>query len=118
MRCVNDALRCVFRCEEFAEWETIDLLISLDINMPGCVNGAEVLAQVKANHTTRKDVITLSSTVSLREITRCHELGCSGCITQPINPARLIETIKRLERFLKNIRPLAADREALRGPAS
>jgi CheY-like chemotaxis protein len=98
------ALNYVFRRGEFAGREGGDPLILLDINMPGSVNGIEVLRQIKADPETRKTpVIMLSTTDDPREIALCYELGCSVYITKPVDPIQFIEAVKRLGLFLQVI---------------
>ena len=99
------ALDYVFRRGEFAGREGADPLILLDINMPGSVNGVEVLRQVKAHPLTRKTpILMLSTTTDAREIALCYDLGCSVYITKPVDPIQFIEAIKRLGLFLQVIR--------------
>jgi CheY-like chemotaxis protein len=103
------ALDYIFRRGEFEGRANVNLLILLDINMPGSVNGVEVLRQMKADPQTRKTpAIMLSTTDDPREIGKCYELGCSIYITKPVDPVQFIEAIKRLGLFLQIIR-LAAD---------
>lgn len=99
------ALDYVFRRGGFADRAGPDPLILLDINMPGSLDGVEVLRQIKASPATRKTpVIMLSTTDDPREIARCYELGCSVYITKPVDPIQFIEAIKRLGLFLQVIR--------------
>jgi CheY-like chemotaxis protein len=99
------ALDYIFRRGEFAGRVGADPLILLDINMPGSVNGIEVLRQIKADPATRKTpVIMLSTTDDPREITLCYELGCSVYITKPVDSLQFIDAIKRLGLFLQVIR--------------
>lgn len=77
-----------------------ELLLLLDINMPG-VDGVEVLRQVKANRETKQiPVVMLTTTDDPREVNRCYELGCNVYITKPVQPAAFIEAIKRLGLFI------------------
>ncbi|MGB6687144.1 MAG: response regulator [Terracidiphilus sp.] len=106
------ALEYVFRRGEFAQRPAGDPLMLLDLNMPGTVNGVEVLRQIKSNPATQKmPVIMLSTTDDPREIARCYELGCSVYITKPVDSAQFIEAIKRLGFFLQIIRVAKADIE-------
>ncbi len=107
------ALDYVFRRGEFAERAGAEPLILLDINMPGGVNGVEVLRQIKADPVTQKmPVIMLSTTDDPREISLCYELGCSVYITKPVDPIQFIEAIKRLGLFLQVISLPEVDLEA------
>lgn len=99
------ALDYLFRRGEFAARVSANPLILLDINMPGSVNGVEVLRQVKDNPRTRKiPIIMLSTTSDAREVALCYDLGCSVYITKPVDPIQFIEAIKRLGLFLQVIR--------------
>jgi len=99
------ALDYVFSRGEFASRPTADPLLLLDLNMPGSVNGMEVLRQIKASPITQRvPVIILSTTDDAREIGRCYDLGCSVYITKPIDPIHFIEAIKRMGLFLQIIR--------------
>lgn len=99
------ALNFLFRRGEYAGRLGADPLVLLDINMPGAVNGIEVLRQIKASPETHKTpVIMLSTTDDPREIALCYELGCSVYITKPVDPMQFIEAIKRLGLFLQVIR--------------
>ena len=73
-----------------------ELLVLLDINMPG-INGVEVLRQIKADTTTKKiPVMMLTTTDDPREVNHCYELGCNVYITKPVDSAAFIEAIRRL----------------------
>ena len=112
------ALDYVFRRGEFAGRSEEESLILLDINMPGCVNGIEVLRQIKADPATRKTpVIMLSTTDDPREVARCYDLGCSVYITKPVDSVQFIEAIKRLGLFLQIISLAAVNQGALAGAA-
>jgi CheY-like chemotaxis protein len=111
------ALDYIFRRGEYANRTGDSLLILLDINMPGSINGIEVLRQIKADHrTARTPVIMLSTTDDPREISLCYELGCSVYITKPVDPLQFIEAIKRLGLFLQVIRLPEIDAEAEAAP--
>ncbi len=104
------ALDYVFRRGEFAQRTREDPLMLLDINMPGTVDGVEVLRQIKGDPATQKmPVIMLSTTDDPREIARCYELGCSVYITKPVDSAQFIEAIQRLGLFLSIIRLAQGD---------
>jgi CheY-like chemotaxis protein len=77
-----------------------DLLVLLDINMPG-LDGVEVLRQIKADAEAKKvPVLMLTTTDDPREINRCYELGCNVYITKPIDPAAFMAAIQRLGLLL------------------
>jgi len=77
------------------------LLLVLDINMP-CLDGVEVLQQIKADESTSKlPCIMLTTTDDPREIQRCYEIGCSVYITKPVEYEQFVEAVKRLGLFLQ-----------------
>jgi CheY-like chemotaxis protein len=77
-----------------------ELLVLLDINMPG-VDGVEVLRQIKADAGTKKiPVIMLTTTDDPREINRCYELGCAVYVTKPVDPSAFIDAVHRLGLFI------------------
>jgi len=81
-----------------------ELLVLLDINMPG-VDGVEVLRRIKSNEKTRKiPVIMLTTTDDPREINRCYELGCNVYVTKPVDPSAFIEAVRRLGLFISVVR--------------
>jgi CheY-like chemotaxis protein len=106
------ALDYIFKRGEFALEHTADPLLLLDLNMPGSINGVEVLRQIKADAVTQRvPVIILSTSDDAREIARCYDLGCSVYITKPIDPTQFIEAIKRMGLFLQIIRVPERERE-------
>jgi len=114
----SQALDYVFKRGEFAHRLSDDPLMLLDINMPGSLNGVEVLRQVKNNPITQKmPVIMLSTTDDPREVARCYELGCSVYITKPVESSQFIEAIRRLGFFLQIIRLPKTDPGATEAPA-
>jgi CheY-like chemotaxis protein len=77
-----------------------ELLILLDINMPG-LNGVEVLRQIKSDPKTKAIlVIILTTSDEPRDINRCYELGCSVYVTKPVDPAAFIEAVRRMGLFI------------------
>ena len=78
------------------------LLVLLDINMPGAVNGTDLLRQLKTDPATQTvPVIMLSSTDDPTETRRCYELGCNSYVTKPVDPQQFIEAIRRIGRFVE-----------------
>lgn len=94
----NEALDYVFcRGIHAARARTGELLILLDINMPGGLDGVEVLRQIKAAPESKRiPVIMLTTTDDPREINRCYDLGCNVYLTKPVAPDAFIEAIGRL----------------------
>ncbi len=98
IRTGDEALAFAFRRGLYADRSTEDeLLFLLDINMPGGIDGIEVLRRLKADPETRRiPVIMLTTTDDPREVDRCYDLGCNVYITKPVQPAAFVEAISRL----------------------
>ncbi|MCF8236168.1 MAG: response regulator [Bacteroidales bacterium] len=80
--------------------EGLSILLLLDIKMPN-VDGIEVLREVKSDPVLRKiPVIMITTTDDPREISHCHELGCSNYITKPIEYEKFVTAIRQLGLFL------------------
>ena len=91
-----------------------EILMLLDINMPGGMNGIDVLREIKADsHAKKIPVLMLTTTDDPREVNRCYELGCSVYITKPVEPAAFIEAIRRLGLFISVVRPPIDNKEDL-----
>ena len=106
----SSALDYVFRRGAYAGGDRRGkLLLVLDINMPGDVDGVEVLRQLKTDPATRKiPVVMLTTTDDPREIERCYELGCNVYVTKPIAPEAFVNTVAWLGQLLAIARlPLA-----------
>jgi CheY-like chemotaxis protein len=75
-------------------------LVLLDIRMPK-VDGIEVLRRLKSDPELRKlPVIMLTTTDDVREVERCHQLGCNVYIQKPVDYERFAEAIRRLGMFV------------------
>jgi CheY-like chemotaxis protein len=71
-----------------------DLLVLLDINMPG-IDGIEVLRQIKSNPGTRRiPVLMLTSTENTREINRCFQCGCDSYITKSSDARAFLDAVR------------------------
>jgi CheY-like chemotaxis protein len=100
------ALDYVFRRGEFDGRIGANPLILLDINMPGSINGVDVLRSIKADPVTRMTpVIMLSTTDDQREVALCY-----------VDSTLFIEAIKRLGLFLQIIRLAAANETSAEVP--
>ncbi|MBI5801909.1 MAG: response regulator [Verrucomicrobia bacterium] len=74
-------------------------LLLLDIRMPK-VDGVEVLRQIKGDASLRlMPVVMLTTTDDPREVSRCHELGCSHYIVKPVDYDKFSDTIKQMGLF-------------------
>ncbi len=75
-------------------------LVLLDIRMPK-VDGIEVLRRLKGDAGLRKmPVIMLTTTDDIREVERCHQLGCNVYIQKPVDYDKFAEAIRRLGLFV------------------
>jgi CheY-like chemotaxis protein len=75
-------------------------LVLLDIRMPK-VDGVEVLRRIKADPELRRlPVIMLTTTDDAREVSRCHELGCSVYLQKPVDYEKFAEAMRRLGLFI------------------
>lgn len=75
-------------------------LVLLDIRMPK-VDGIEVLRRLKSDPELHKlPVIMLTTTDDIREVERCHELGCNVYIQKPVDYEKFAEAIRRLGLFV------------------
>lgn len=75
-------------------------LMLLDIRMPK-VDGIEVLRRLKTDPELRKlPVVMLTTTDDVREVERCHQLGCNNYIQKPVDFEKFAEAIRRLGSFV------------------
>jgi len=75
-------------------------VVLLDIRLPK-VDGIEVLRRIKSDAEFRKlPVIMLTTTDDVREVDRCHQLGCSVYIQKPVDYERFTEAVRRLGLFI------------------
>lgn len=96
------ALDFVYRRGAYAAREgDDDLLLLLDLKMPGAVDGLEVLRQMKGDPARRAiPIIVLTTTDDPRETRRCYELGCNVYMTKPVSPVAFMESVRQLGLFL------------------
>lgn len=77
------------------------LLLLLDLNIAGRIDGFEVLRQIKTDPTTKRiPVIVLTTADDPRDVDRCYTLGCNVYVTKPVDPAEFTESIERLAQIL------------------
>jgi CheY-like chemotaxis protein len=80
-----------------ARSDVAGLLLLLDINMPGQLDGIEVLRRLKSDPATRRvPVIMLTTADDSREVARCYDLGCNLYVTKPIDPNAFGRAIHQL----------------------
>lgn len=75
-------------------------VVLLDIRMPK-VDGIEVLRRLRADSELKAlPIIMLTTTDDVRDVRRCHQLGCSGYIQKPVDYDRFAEAIRRIGLFV------------------
>lgn len=102
----SQALDFLFKRAEYADVNHDgNIVLLLDINIPGVFNGVEILRQIKASDETKAiPVIMLTTTSSPREVNRCYDLGCSAYVNKPVEPQEFIDTIQKLGQFISILR--------------
>lgn len=91
----------IFRGGSYRSRPNTHLLILLDINMPGGVDGVEVLRRIKRDPERRRiPVIMLTTTDDPREVQNCYALGCNAYMKKPVDPGAFMETLTRLGLFV------------------
>lgn len=98
----SEALDYVYRRGRYAERDQdLRLVVLLDINMPGELDGQDVLRRLKADPNTRSiPVVMLSTADDPHEIERCYDLGCDAFVTKPVDPDQFSDTIRRIGLLL------------------
>jgi CheY-like chemotaxis protein len=95
------ALEYVFREGRYAARPSSRLMILLDINMPGGVDGVDVLRRIKTTPERHQiPVVMLTTTDDPREIERCYSLGCNVYITKKVEPQAFINAVSCLGQFI------------------
>ena len=80
------------------------VLMLLDLNLPG-LDGYQVLRRVKKDPDTQRiPIVVLTTTEDSREVSRCYELGCSMFVTKPVDYTDFTETLRRLGQILSIVR--------------
>jgi CheY-like chemotaxis protein len=75
-------------------------IVLLDIRMPK-IDGIEVLRRMRADPELRMlPIIMLTTTDDVRDVQRCHQLGCNGYIQKPVDYDRFAEAIRRIGLFV------------------
>ena len=97
----SDALDYVFREGRFATRPPSHLMILLDINMPGGIDGVEVLRRIKADPVRQRiPIVMLTTSDDPREVERCYALGCNVYMPKPVEPLAFVEALNRLGLFI------------------
>jgi CheY-like chemotaxis protein len=75
-------------------------IVLLDIRMPK-IDGIEVLRRMRADAELRMlPIIMLTTTDDVRDVQRCHQLGCSGYIQKPVDYEKFADAIRRIGLFV------------------
>lgn len=94
------ALDYVFRRGAHAA-RTERLLVLLDLNIAGRIDGFEVLRRIKDDAATKHiPVIVLTTADDPRDVDRCYAIGCNVYVTKPVDPTAFSESIERLALIL------------------
>ena len=76
-------------------------LVLLDINLPGTMDGTQLLESIKQDEDLKRTpIVMLTTTDDPREVRRCYDLGCNLYVTKPVNFADFQEVIRRVGLFL------------------
>ena len=78
------------------ERETFDLLI-LDMHMP-VINGIEVIKSFRCKHPEQQDfpIMMLTANATREAMRACRQAGVDIYLTKPVEPQKLLDTIRRL----------------------
>ena len=94
----EDALNYLFREGPHAGrvGEDMPLVVLLDLKMPK-VDGAEVLARLRADERTRLLPVTvLTSSDADQDVLRCYDAGANSYVCKPVDFAKFAEAVGRL----------------------
>ena len=79
---------------------TESYIVLLDIRMPK-VDGIEVLRRLRSDpKLCMLSIIMLTTTDDVRDVQRCHQLGCSGYIQKPVDYDKFADAIRRIGFFV------------------
>lgn len=99
----NELLGFLFKNADININKFENLLLMLDINMPG-TDGIEVLELIKKNENLKlMPVIMLTTADDPKDIEKCYSLGCNTYIVKPVEYNRFSSAIQNLGLFLKSI---------------
>jgi len=95
----EDALDYLFQRGSFAD-KSHPGLILLDLNLPGEVDGHEVLRQVRANPATQQiPVVVLTTSKEHTDLLRSYELTAQGFVTKPLEVRDLLTVVASLDQL-------------------
>lgn len=78
-------------------------LILLDLNLPR-MDGRELLQTIKADPELRRiPVIVLSTSEAEEDILRSYDLHANAYVTKPVDFARFVEVVQRIDEFFVSI---------------
>lgn len=73
-------------------------LILLDLNMPGMMDGRDVLRAVKTDpHLHEVPVIVLTASFAREDIARCYDAGADSYLLKPVDMDGFIKSVERLK---------------------
>jgi two-component system response regulator len=79
--------------------EDIPKVIVLDLKLPK-IDGMEVLRRIKGDPRTKKiPVVVLTSSMDLKDVTGCYELGVNSYIVKPLNFERFSAAVQQVGTY-------------------
>jgi CheY-like chemotaxis protein len=79
--------------------EDVPRVILLDLKLPK-VDGMEVLRRIKGDPRTRQvPVVVLTSSMDLKDVVGCYELGVNSYIVKPVNFERFSAAVQKLGMY-------------------
>lgn len=95
----RDALAYLGGRGRYAGAPTPDLIL-LDLNLPGGVDGRDVLTGLARDPALRDiPVVVLTNSLAERDILRARQLSVADYVCKPVDFARLVEVVQLIERL-------------------
>ena len=96
----GEALDCLHRRGDFADYKGDDpILILLDLKMPK-VDGLEALKQIKADERLKLiPVVMLTSSSEETDLVKSYRLGVNAYVVKPVDFTQFVDTIRQLGIF-------------------
>jgi CheY-like chemotaxis protein len=81
-------------------------LILLDLNLPK-MDGREVLAEIKADHSLRSiPVVVLTTSRAEEDVLRSYDLHANAYITKPVDADAFTRAVRRIDQFYTTVAKL------------
>jgi len=86
------------------ERQPASYILILDINIEGFA-GFEILRKIKSDSYLKKmPIVIFSSQLDQTAIDKCHDLGCSICVSKPEDVEDFSETVHKIGKFLLTVK--------------